>query len=645
MMPPPTPFVYAQAPSDDAKAIRAHAAPEQPKKDDADRDDEDEARPETSVTVTARRLDAARTQIDTALGATVYELDNETIEDRPGGETGSVAATLLQAPGTSLSAGGLTLRGSRALQVRINDVMLPVALSDPADHLSSRLAQTTRLITGTLPAQFGFAPGGVISVTTKNGLYQHGGQAEFFAASDGAREPAFEWAGSAAGTSLFMSGSLQRDRGLIGDSAGPADDLRHEVEGFAFADHVLSAEDRLSLIVGASSERHRIGRAGILRGTLGTDDGYVASALQHSAGGFTVQASLSAAAATDQAQFDRPARDDRTSLGFQTDASYKLGSNVLRTGFLLGRSTQRETQDGSPAPRLHRTSAGVYGQIEWMVAPAFTLDTGVRGEWLTGLRSRFALEPRASLVWSAAGGLTMHVGYARYAAAPPLDVVHSAHNLPDERDDYFDAGAQEKVGPLTFALDGYWRSARNLLVERETPGSALPMAFGFARARLRGVDLSASFRRGPLAAWLNLALSSARARTILPGEVVFAPATLAAASHAWVPLGSERPFTASGGLTWRIGRLSLSGDVLASSGAVRIASADAPNGSRSSAFLEAGMAAVYHVRIAGRPTDLRVDVTNLTNARYLWNDRSTLEGDWTRFGRCRAVTFGIERSF
>jgi hypothetical protein len=158
MVPPPAVFAYAQAESDDAKAKRTEAVPEQPKKDDADGDEEDEGRPETPVTVTARRLDAARTEIDAALGATVYELDNETIEDRPGGETGSVAATLLQAPGGSLAAGGLTLRGSRALEVRINDVILPIALSDPADHLSSRLAQTTRLITGTLPAQFGFAP-------------------------------------------------------------------------------------------------------------------------------------------------------------------------------------------------------------------------------------------------------------------------------------------------------------------------------------------------------------------------------------------------------------------------------------------------------------------------------------------------------
>ena len=60
---------------------------------DADDDDDQEGRvqPSTSIVITARRLDTARTQIDAGLGATVYSLTNDTIENRPGGETGSVA--------------------------------------------------------------------------------------------------------------------------------------------------------------------------------------------------------------------------------------------------------------------------------------------------------------------------------------------------------------------------------------------------------------------------------------------------------------------------------------------------------------------------------------------------------------------------
>jgi hypothetical protein len=183
-MPKPPPIAVPAPDKDDEKPKATLGS--QSQAHDANEDDEGgRVQPSSTIVITARRLDTARTQIDAGLGATVYSLSNETIENRPGGETGSISEILSQAPGVTLSGNGLNVRGSRANQVRVNNVIVPEAISDPADHLSSRLAETTRLITGTLPAQFGFAPAGVISVTTKNGLYQHGGQAELFASSDG----------------------------------------------------------------------------------------------------------------------------------------------------------------------------------------------------------------------------------------------------------------------------------------------------------------------------------------------------------------------------------------------------------------------------------------------------------------------------
>ena len=65
---------------DDDKPNKAGAS--HPRDDD---DDEDESRvqPDSAIIVTARKLDAARTRIDAALGATVYSLTNEAIENRP----------------------------------------------------------------------------------------------------------------------------------------------------------------------------------------------------------------------------------------------------------------------------------------------------------------------------------------------------------------------------------------------------------------------------------------------------------------------------------------------------------------------------------------------------------------------------------
>jgi outer membrane cobalamin receptor len=616
------------------------------KSKDADDDDEGgRVDPNSPIVVTARRLDAARTRVEASLGATVYSLTNEAVENRPGGETGSVAAILTQTPGVNVVGNSLTIRGSRALQVRINDVIIPEAISDPAEHISSRLAETTHVITGTLPAQFGLAPAGVISVTTKSGVYQHGGQVELFAGTDGMIEPAVEWAGSVAGTSLFASGSFERDRTSIADPSGlPTSDLRHGFEGLVFADGVLNQNDRISLIIGGSRQRHSIRPSTLQAGAAANDDAYAVGSFQHTSGSLTVQASLFAAFATDEARFATLSRERRRTFGTQIEAAVDLGTaHRVRGGLLVSRSMVSELD---PSGRITdgRTSSAVYVQDEWKITSTLTFNPGVRVEFLRDLGSMAAVEPRASVVWASPSGVTAHVGYARYAAAATLGKVRSG-SLPDERDDYYDAGLQHRAGSFTFGVDAYLRSSRNFIAERQIIGEAAPVPFRFGRADMRGLEFSATYARGPVTAWANLALSQARGHTILGGAALFAPDTLRAASNDWFSLATERPVTGSGGLTWRVGKVNLSGDILASSGAVRTTAPGSPNGSRASPFAVLGFAAVYHARIIDRPTDVRLDFTNVTDARYLTRDASNLEGGWTMRPRGRALTVGIEQGF
>lgn len=646
----PKPAPVASAPSKDEEERPGRKAVQEPSpRTEVDEEDEEEGRaqPNSAIVVTARRLDTARTQIDAALGSTVYALTNDTIENRPGGETGSVSDILAQAPGVTLSGKTLNVRGSPANQVRINNVIVPEAISDPADQLSARLAETTRLITGTLPAQFGFAPAGVVSITTKNGLFQHGGQAEFFAGSNGMIEPALEWAGSTAGTSLFASGSYERDRSAVADEQGiGARDRRNEIGGLGFADHVLDGENRISLIVGGSQARHRIGATTVGPGTTKNSDGYFVGTLQHSGQDFTLQASGFGGLATDRARFSADSRERHASFGTQIDASDRIGSaHILRFGLLASRSIDREMEPDGDRSRTHQTAVAVYGQDEWKISPALTFNPGARLEWLRGLGADPTIELRASFVWQSERGSTAHVGYARYASAPALGEPLGGAKLPDERDDYVDAGVQQAFGALTIALDGYWRSVHDYLAEHETIGSAVPTTFAFKHARIRGAELSATYAHGPATAWANLSVISAKARTIEEGKGLFSPETIAAASRHFLSLASERPVTASAGLTWRIDSLSLSGDMLASSGAVRTVGSDQPNGARHSPYAVLGLAAVYHLKIAGQPADLRLDLTNLTNAHYFTSDAATLEGGWTRPGQGRAATIGIEQGF
>lgn len=630
---------------DDAKPQRARPPVGAPKTDEDE--DKDRVQPNSTIVVTARRLDAARIQLDAALGATVYSLTNDAIENRPGGETGSVADILAQAPGVTLSGRTLNVRGAPANQIRINNVIVPEAISDPADQLSSRLAETTRLITGTLPAQFGFAPAGVISITTKNGLYQHEGQVELFLGSDGMLEPALEWAGSAGSTSLFASGSLERDRTSVSDVLGnTALDRRSAVEGLGFADHVIDEENRVSFIFGGSNELHRFGDASVGRGTGANGDAYGVVTYQHADGGFALQASAFAGVASDEAKFIDKTREQRGSWGTQIDGSDAIGpSHMLRAGLLAARSTVRQLDQEGARSSAARTSVSAYAQDEWKLLPTLTLNPGLRLEWLHGVGSRAKVEPRGSIVWASPGGLTAHLGYARYAAAATLGEQPIGTRLPDERDDYFDAGVQKKLGAVTIGVDGYWRSAHDYIAQHQTISSAVPTAFGFKRARMKGLELFATYAHRGTSAWANVSLSKAEARTIVGGDAIFSPSIIAAAADRFIPLASDRPVTASTGFTQRFGKFSVGGDVLLSSGSVRTLAPTDPNGARHSSYTVFGLAAVYHARIANQPADLRLDLTNLTNVHYATSDATSLDGGWTHWGRRRAITIGIEQGF
>src|SRR5258705_9762071 len=255
-------------------------------------------------------------------------------------------------------------------------------------------------------------------------------------------EPALEWAGWVDNASVFESGSLEHDRSRVGDVVGnTARDRRLSVEGLGFADHVIDDENRVSFICGGSRERHRIGETSVGTGTETNGDAYGVATYQHTDGGFTLQASASGGAASDEASFIDKTRERRSSWGTQIDGSDAIGaSHTLRFGLLATRSTYWEHELTGDRSNAARTSLAAYAQDEWKVLPTLTLNLGARIEWLRGLGSSAQIEPRPSLVVSPASNPTAHVGNARYESAPQTVEQPTGTRLPDVRDDYFDAG-------------------------------------------------------------------------------------------------------------------------------------------------------------------------------------------------------------
>src|SRR5690348_3853082 len=84
-----------------------------------------------AITVTAKRLDEARSSIQPSLGASRYDFTPEAIDALPQGQLAPINQVLLRAPGvTQDSFGQIHVRGDHAnLQYRLDGVQLPEGLS------------------------------------------------------------------------------------------------------------------------------------------------------------------------------------------------------------------------------------------------------------------------------------------------------------------------------------------------------------------------------------------------------------------------------------------------------------------------------------------------------------------------------------
>src|SRR6266404_1274363 len=151
-------------------------------------------------TTVVGKLDVAREQIVPELGATVYNVSKEQILALPQGENASLNQVLLRAPGMaqdSAANAGLHLRGEHAnIQYRINDVLLPEGITGFGQELSPRFVDNLHLITGSLPAQYGFRTAGVVDIHTKSGVFEPGGQVSMYGGSHETINPSFEYGGS-----------------------------------------------------------------------------------------------------------------------------------------------------------------------------------------------------------------------------------------------------------------------------------------------------------------------------------------------------------------------------------------------------------------------------------------------------------------
>src|SRR6201985_1811146 len=211
-----------------------------------------------AVTVTAERLAAARNGIQTQTGASNYTISSKYIQKQPGGDNAQLNSVILQAPGVAQdSFGQLHIRGEHnGLQYRLNGIILPEGISVVGQTLDPRLAESVRLITGALPAEYGLRTAGIVDIQTKTGVFEDGGEVSMYGGSHFTLSPSFAYGGSSGSFNYFVSGDYTTNTLGIESPDGsrdPLHDRTQQYHGFAYLQDILDQNSSISAVLGTSN--------------------------------------------------------------------------------------------------------------------------------------------------------------------------------------------------------------------------------------------------------------------------------------------------------------------------------------------------------------------------------------------------------
>ena len=228
-----------------------------------------------SITVTAKRLNDARSEISTQTGASTYTIDSSALEATPGGSNTQLNQVLMQAPDVAQdSFGQFHVRGDHSgIQYRLNGIILPEGISFFGQTLSPRLISSMKLITGVLPAEYGLRTAGVIDLTTKSGALEPGGSVSIYGGSHGTIETSADYGASIGPVTTFISGDYTRnDLGIESPDGrtNPLHDRTTQYHGFGYVEDILNDDNRVAVVMaGVSKDNFQIPNKAGLQPDLG----------------------------------------------------------------------------------------------------------------------------------------------------------------------------------------------------------------------------------------------------------------------------------------------------------------------------------------------------------------------------------------
>jgi outer membrane receptor protein involved in Fe transport len=367
--------------------------------------------------------------------------------------------------------------------------------------------------------------------------------------------------------------------------------------------------------------------------------------------------------------------------GIQEDTSYRLGfSHTLKFGFSVSAEDSlvnnaslvlpadgMGNQTGNIPASVFDSSAktgwlfSTYLEDEWKITNNLTLNAGLRFDQMWQYVDANQLSPRVSLTWKPTDGTTFHAGYSRNFT-PPEQVLAAPSNLAlvqgttaqpgvsqndpvlPERSDVFDVGVVQKIYPipgLELGIDGYYKTARDLLDDGQFGQAYVLTAFNYARGENVGVEFKANYTNGNFRAYGNLAWARQVATDVVSNQYLFAQDELNYIANNNVYTDHAQLLTGSAGASYLWNDTRFSASMIYGSG---LRNGFANTGTVPSyTQVNLGVSRDFNLVSAVKPTTLRFDIVNLFDTIYEIRDGSGIGVFAPQYGPRRGFYFGISQ--
>jgi outer membrane receptor protein involved in Fe transport len=432
------------------------------------------------------KFDEARHNILAPIGATSYEINHQAIEALPQGTNTTLDKALLQLPGVtqdSAASGELHVRNEHGnIQTRINGIMLPDGVGAFGQILDTRIVGSLALLTGALPAQYGFRTAGVLDIQTRTDAFNNSGSVSVYGGSHQTTTPSFEYGGTVGQTQYFVSGRYFTSNLGIENPTPDREaihDRTSQEKGFLYLSTVLDPTSRLTFMSGFANAAYQIPNnpgqpSNFTAFGVSNFDSSTLNERQYELSQFNVLAYQKSVDDIDfqisyfnrynQLHFRPDPLGDlvingvasdvyRQSAinGIQEDTAWRIGyAHTLRFGFSASAERSLVTNISTVLPLVDPTDPtqgtidapttifdsssktgwllGTYVQDEWKITNNLILNAGLRFDQMYQYVDANQFSPRVSLTWMPADGTTFHAGYAR-TFTPPPQVVAAPVNL------------------------------------------------------------------------------------------------------------------------------------------------------------------------------------------------------------------------